>query len=690
MVYDAAEGYVLLFGGLTPNNAWEFSGGVWTELTPGPGPSAREYGAMTYDPADGCVLLFGGQGTGPILNDTWEFEGGEWTGVTPTVSPPATYAGSLTYDAADGYAVLFGGLGSSGSLLNYTWAFKEGEWTNMSSGSSPPPRWFATMGYDVGDGYVLLFGGQGDSHFLNDTWEFKGGVWTELMPSTSPSARGWASMTYDAADGYVLLFGGAPSTADFPEFNDTWAFKGGEWTNLTPATSPSDRSDAAMVYDPADGFVMLYSGLGPYGGGLYDTWEFTILLNPGEVSPAFVAVDQGQSIVLTSNASYGVPPLSYQWYSGGSSNCSSDNPIGGATSPLLSLPSPASGYYCYQVSDREGVSGFSSAAEISVSSALVSGSIAPLAAVIDSGQSLELTANPSGGTLPYHFAWYAGFSPTCTSDTLLPGATNWTYLAGPTTSTYYCYEVADNATFPESGYAVAEVTVNAPLVVGSPTASRVSADVGESVTFTIPVSGGTFPYLPVTWVGLPSAGCNDANTTVVTCALTGSDVGSLQVWGKVTDNAGVTASSSSPLTFVVDPDPTVSVPEATPATLGLGGHTMLSVTATAGAGLGLTYAWFDLPPGCASSGNSTLVCTPSAIGTYSVTVVVTDSNGYSVMSSPVGITVVSPVPTPANSGGLNGLEWSLLGALVALSVVVAILLVYVFVRKGRKGPKGRV
>ena len=102
MSYDAADGYVILFGGIdTANNflgdTWKFSAGVWTNITKSSGPSPRASSAMVYDSADGYVVLFGG-GSGALdvfptisLHDTWKFSGGSWTNVTATSSPPPLF-----------------------------------------------------------------------------------------------------------------------------------------------------------------------------------------------------------------------------------------------------------------------------------------------------------------------------------------------------------------------------------------------------------------------------------------------------------------------------------------------------------------------------------------------------------------------------------------------------------------------
>jgi hypothetical protein len=72
----------------------------------------------------------------------------------------------------------------------------------------------------------------------------------------------------------------------------------------------------------------------------------------------------------------------------------------------------------------------------------------------------------------------------------------------------------------------------------------------------------------------------------------------------------------------------------------------LEVVATGGDG-GYTYAWAGLPPGCASRNNGTVSCTPTAKGTFSVSVSVGDAAGGTATSMAVAVTVSDPLrPAP--------------------------------------------
>jgi hypothetical protein len=93
-----------------------------------------------------------------------------------------------------------------------------------------------------------------------------------LAPGSAvPPPRDNPGMVYDPLDGYMLLYGGQNNVTGY--LNDTWTFSHDTWTQLNPSTNPGPRSDVSMAYDPADGYVLLYGGESA-NGDLNDTWAF--------------------------------------------------------------------------------------------------------------------------------------------------------------------------------------------------------------------------------------------------------------------------------------------------------------------------------------------------------------------------------------------------------------------------------
>jgi hypothetical protein len=295
MAYDVGDHEAVLFsgfsyagGGSDLPDTWTYSAGNWTDLNLSTvsSPAPTESYGLTYDAADGYLLLFGGTSASGPDAVSWTFSAGTWTQLHPSQSPPGRFQAGMAYDPADGYVVLYGGVECHNAACSFpryplgdTWTYKAGVWTNITStaGPAPPPRIYPSMVYDSADGYVLLHGGQlcgPCQNFANDTWEFKGGRWTELSTNGGPPPN--AIMGDDPKDGYVLAYGGVnlpmgcASTA-------TWAFNGGSWTTVS-ATGAPYREGANMVFDSADGYDFYFGGFGsnnPCSGSfLTDTWKY--------------------------------------------------------------------------------------------------------------------------------------------------------------------------------------------------------------------------------------------------------------------------------------------------------------------------------------------------------------------------------------------------------------------------------
>jgi hypothetical protein len=381
MAYDAADATIVLFGGWLENRSqpalgdtWTYSGTKWTRLTPSPAPTARFAAGMAYSPIDGAIVLFGGipfPATLAATSDTWSYSGGNWTKVGPLGhpsnrddpsmadgtnttgvvlfggvnnsfvelndtwtyhdlgwfhvlprTPEARFGASLAYDGTDGYVVLFGGETSSGGYLGDTWKFSNGLWTPLHPSTAPSPRVGAAMAYDPSDGYLVLFGGVATGGTLSDTWTFVGGSWSELHQSGGPTGRYAPSMVYDYADGYVLLFGGWNSTKGF--LGDTWSFSGGAWTpQPVGSTHPAARNLAAMAYDSADGYVVLFSGQTTNTSVFADTWSYVggvwtnrtagLSRHPPALFAASMSDDSYDGYLVLYGGSTGTGPVNSTW-----------------------------------------------------------------------------------------------------------------------------------------------------------------------------------------------------------------------------------------------------------------------------------------------------------------------------------------------------------------------------------------
>jgi N-acetylneuraminic acid mutarotase len=292
MAYDPTGRRVFLFGGWSIaesfGDTWMYEpvSNAWTKLSPaGSLPVARTGHALAYDPGTGKMIMFGGyDSAGDLdLNDTWAYDpaANTWTNLSPAGDLPSPREGvSLVYDPSTGALIMFGGYDDSGAELSDTWAFypSTSTWANMSPASAVPSgRDRYSMVHDPASGNMILFGGWADGTMLGDTWLYDPvtNAWTEVTPAASPSARGGHRAVYDPALGRVVLFGGWDATN---ELSDTWAYDtaANTWTDVSPAGgAPDGRDGSSMVYDEANGKIILFGGMDEPGDrDLGDTWAY--------------------------------------------------------------------------------------------------------------------------------------------------------------------------------------------------------------------------------------------------------------------------------------------------------------------------------------------------------------------------------------------------------------------------------
>ena len=288
LVYDAATGQLVLFGGIGSGSyladTWTWDGRRWTQrksgLGAGQGPGPRSDASAAYDPAYpvataagtryGAVLLFGGRGGSGLLGDTWVWTGQRWSRLSGA-GPSPRFGAALAYHPATRQVVLFGGAGIV--FQDETWRFDGSRWAQVGS----PENAVASV-YDEKHRQVVLFGDYNQdrswSHHAHagGTWLWNGSTWT-LGSGSGPLERSPANMGYDTWTGQVLLFGGSNQLSGTSQpLGDTWLWNGRTWSQVTTPGPPA-RATTSLTYDAATHQLVLFGGCCDGHGDFYsDTW----------------------------------------------------------------------------------------------------------------------------------------------------------------------------------------------------------------------------------------------------------------------------------------------------------------------------------------------------------------------------------------------------------------------------------
>jgi hypothetical protein len=301
LVYDkglgVVPGAVVLFGGNASsgsplNDTWKFTGtSNWIKLSPRTSPPVRAFGAAAYDAAAGYLVLFGGITGSASRQDTWKLTGGgtpNWVNITPSsctssTCPQPSFGVGMDFDAAAGSIVLL----SNASSSSTTWTFAGGSWTALTSSltcrpTCPSPIRDYSVVYDPAFSSISLLAGLSlgaQTLSLGTFWLFGSNTWMrEVAPSplpavVSPPARAGAAMAWDPSSNEVVLVEGC-STYCSTSVGGTWIYQNGHWTDLSGSPSPFGALLLpSLAYDPAGPYVLMFGGLTP-GHVWGETWRF--------------------------------------------------------------------------------------------------------------------------------------------------------------------------------------------------------------------------------------------------------------------------------------------------------------------------------------------------------------------------------------------------------------------------------
>jgi PKD repeat protein len=715
MTYDPTDGYVIAVGGT--GSTWSFHAGAWSALSPncygikgqalsacpawggiGGTPFDRDV-LLASDPVDGYVLLLGytSYSYGSYWTwETWTYVGGRWALVCPHsnlstsacyswgTNAPAPRSFSSMASAGSAGVVLFGGY--TNMALNDTWTYRKGTWTELSSPVLPKARFSDALEFDPGLNGTVLYGGTSltpNATFSsdNDTWEFASGAWSNVTdgvaPAPSESSPTLLGAAYDPADSGLIL---AESIGT--------GFAAGTYTWMWGPTPPIVALRVTASPLPVDVGALVAFG-NPFLGGTYPItfrWSFGdgsvgqggspshIYSSPGNFTVVLIVTDARNDSAIASIVVPVLPAVSARpsavpaptdvglatefdpGVTGGTSNRTFQWSFGDGAAASAMTPTHAyrsTGNYTVTVWINDTGGGGTRSSFVERVHPALSVTVAASPSAPSLGQIVDFTANASGGTPGYSFAWNFGDGGTGGN---LRNISHIFTTNGPFSATVRVTDLI-------GGTAAAAINLTIALnltVQGSWSAGAAPLP----VTFVSHVTGGV-PDYTYNWTFGDGATSEAASPTHIYSA-----TGLFDAVLVVTDADGKRVQASWPLFAAPGGGPLQVALTATSTPIEVGATTNISASVAGGAG-GYTMSWAPGNATCLPLGLLAERCGASYTGVFPVRLAVLDGAGHAVEAVTdldVGIVgVQTPGPGPAH-GFPTALLW---GAAIG-AVVVAI------------------
>jgi DNA-binding beta-propeller fold protein YncE len=615
--------------------------------------------AVLYDPANGRIYVSDQNLVDPIVGWVTVISGTKEVGTIGVGGGPFGEA----YDPESGYILTTNSGTNNVSVITGSGSVV----ATLDVGNTP----YEPV-YDPGNGLIFVTNGNSDNVSV-----IASGLEVTAI-TTTPAGNPADSMD----------LGGAVS------FNATVAQPGAGKDEPSVSVSPSSGLGCGSLTIQRE--VLKALGLGvtcrPTAPGIYTVWmnvtdadalsawswvEFQVFptlvaQTPSATTPAqqsITSADTGEVVVFHAHATGGTDNLTqFVWVGLPSSGCS-----GLGTSTPTCTPTATGGLnVTVALTDSNGAISLSGVLTFPVYAHPSAERPTASRTIADVGQAVTFTEVAVVGPGVFAYTWSGLGTASCsgltsaTPDCTFPSPGN--YSVG--------VQIEDtNGYFDTSPNTV--VSVFAPPSTSAPTSDVASADVGQTVRFTTTISGG-YGAITYAWTGLPTGICQGNLTATPSCVIEGAGTFTIQV--AATDADGATSLPSTSTSFVTYPAPTVTNPTVTPDPVILGGSVRISVS-TRGGAPGMTFDWSGLPPGCGGA-TGVVSCAPTALGSYWVSVNVTDGNGATAASGEADLNVTAAVP-PSSGGSGSLVLYGAVGGGIAIALAVAL---YGGWRMGRRRP----
>lgn len=213
MAFDSARDRLVVYGGFStaaspfPPEVWEWDGTAWSTVLAAAPVVGRYQHGMVYDAAIGRIVMFGGINGYLPLNDTWLWDGAMWTEVPSAVRPPARTVPQLAYDSNRGRVMLYGPSTTGNSAVGDVWEFDGAIWTQRTEAA--PWRSTASIAYDPVRSKLIMIEGSVFAG-VREAWDFDAavGLWS-LRARTQAGVASPRSLLFDPSLGHVVYATGS-------------------------------------------------------------------------------------------------------------------------------------------------------------------------------------------------------------------------------------------------------------------------------------------------------------------------------------------------------------------------------------------------------------------------------------------------------------------------------------------------
>ncbi len=388
---------------------------------------------------------------------------------------------------------------------------------------------------------------------------------------------------------------GGTGSYTYQWFNDSTGTPSLITTGQVPSATSQSFTETAGAIGPAAYYVAV-ADLGTNTTKSTPDSQVIVSATPVPLSVTVTgttAATVGQTITLTANPVGGTGSYTYQWFndSTGTPSLITTGQVPSATSQSFTETAGAIGPAAYYVAVADlGTNTIKSTpdSQVIVSAVVVTDQSVPIHVLPSTtalaGQSLTVSADLTGLTFGPGIAFAWGTVGSCPDFAFAdPGSVQqFTYASTPsgiTTNCQFTVSFIDTAGDTGAGTS-ATVTINpsasTPLGISALTPSEISGNVGDIVTLTGTITGGTSPYTATVLSGsiegsLDPSACGVSSSTV-TCTVTlPTVITSTDDTYSVTVQDATSTTTSGTGTVNVNPSTTTSTTTSSTTTVGGGG-----------------------------------------------------------------------------------------------------------------------